>query len=62
MLAPIPWRPSRRSMLKASTAGFGYLAFAGLSTLAAEQTSKPGPLAPRPAHFKARAKRAWRRS
>jgi hypothetical protein len=45
---------SRRAMLKSSTAGFGYLAFAGLSTLAAE---KDNPLAPKKTHFPARAKR-----
>jgi hypothetical protein len=39
--------------LKGSAAGFGYLAFAGLSTLAAE---KNNPLAPKKTHFPARAK------
>src|SRR5262245_54646661 len=49
------WRPlSRREMLKNATAGFGYLAFASLSTWAAE---KNDPLAPKAAHFPARAKR-----
>lgn len=46
-------------MLKTSTAGFGYLAFAGLSTLAwANETSKTrNPLAPKTPHFPAKAKR-----
>lgn len=50
MLNPI----SRRAALKSTAAGFGYLAFAGLSTMAAE---KENPLAPKKAHFPARAKR-----
>jgi hypothetical protein len=45
---------SRRMLLKAAASGFGYLAFAGLSTWAAE---KSGPLAAKPPHFPARAKR-----
>src|SRR5271167_512200 len=45
---------SRRAALKSSAAGFGYLAFAGLSTWAAE---KANPLAPKKTHFPARAKR-----
>jgi hypothetical protein len=45
---------SRRAALKSVGAGFGYLAFAGLSTLAAQ---KDNPLAPKPTHFPARAKR-----
>src|SRR6187200_2452049 len=44
---------SRRTALKATSAGFGYLAFAGLSTWAAE---KDNPLAPKKPHFPARAK------
>jgi hypothetical protein len=44
---------SRRAALKGTVAGFGYLAFAGLSTMAAE---KGNPLAPRRKHFPARAK------
>ncbi|HEX8915159.1 MAG TPA: DUF1501 domain-containing protein [Humisphaera sp.] len=61
---------SRRLMLKSAASGFGYLAFAGLSTWAAEKASPnpPGvqqpptvaggnPLAPKPPHFPARAKR-----
>jgi hypothetical protein len=44
---------SRRAMLKSAAAGFGYLAFAGLSTWAAE---KDDPLAPKKTHFPARAK------
>jgi hypothetical protein len=46
---------SRRTMLKTTASGFGYLAFAGLSTWAAEKAESP--LAPRKPHFPARAKR-----
>ena len=46
-------RFSRRSMLKASGCGFGYLAFAGLSSWAAE---KAKPLAAKQPHVPARAK------
>ena len=45
---------SRRDALKGAGVGFGYLAFAGLSTWAAE---KDNPLAPKKTHFPARAKR-----
>jgi hypothetical protein len=45
---------SRRAALKTAGAGFGYLAFAGLSTWAAEKAS---PLAPKKTHFPAKAKR-----
>jgi hypothetical protein len=45
---------SRRALLKSTAVGFGYLAFAGLSTWAAE---KDNPLAPRKPHFPARARR-----
>ncbi len=44
---------SRRQMLKSASVGFGYLAFAGLSTMAAE---KENPLTPRRTHFPARAR------
>jgi hypothetical protein len=44
---------SRRAMLKSAAAGFGYLAFASLSTWAVE---KDNPLAPKKTHFPARAK------
>jgi hypothetical protein len=44
---------SRRDMLRSAGVGFGYLAFAGLSTWAAE---KDNPLAPKKTHFPARAK------
>lgn len=47
---------SRRSMLQMASAGFGYLAFAGLSTQAAEEESS-NPLAPKQPHFPAKAKR-----
>jgi hypothetical protein len=45
---------SRRTLLKTTASGFGYLAFAGLSTWAAE---KNNPLAVKKPHFPARAKR-----
>jgi hypothetical protein len=44
---------SRRDALKSAAAGFGYLAFAGLSTWAAE---KDNPLAPKKTHFPPKAK------
>jgi hypothetical protein len=49
---------TRRDMLKSSAAGFGYLALRGLLAEAAA-TAGPtgGPLAPRPGHHKARARR-----
>lgn len=55
-------RLSRREMLRQTGGGFGYLALAGLlgaeSSAAAPRLELPaGPLAPRPAHFAARAKR-----
>src|SRR4051812_28752190 len=46
---------SRRSLLKTSASGFGYLAFAGLSTWAAEKNAAP--LAPKQPHFAPKAKR-----
>src|SRR3954464_5294822 len=45
---------SRRVVLKSAGVGFGYVAFAGLSTWAAE---KDNPLAPKATHFPAKAKR-----
>ena len=55
---------SRRAALKSAAAGFGYVAFAGLSTMAAEKEKANGgvkgrdnPLATRETHFPARAKR-----
>ncbi len=50
---PIPTTFSRRDALKGVGTGFGYLAFAGLSTWAAE---KDNPLAPKKTHFPPRAK------
>lgn len=47
---------SRRQMLKAAAAGFGYLAWAGLAAEAAQAVGK-NPLAARPGHHPARAKR-----
>jgi hypothetical protein len=50
---------SRRTLLKSLSSGFGYVAFAGLSTMAsaADRDLKGSPLAPRPPHFPAKAKR-----
>lgn len=48
--------PSRRQLLRTASAGFGYLAFAGLSTTAA-QAATANPLAPKAPHFPPRAKR-----
>jgi len=48
---------SRRELLQTASAGFGYLAFAGLSTRAADQESGLNPLAAKAPHFKASAKR-----
>ncbi|MFT5406393.1 MAG: hypothetical protein ACI9DF_005254 [Verrucomicrobiales bacterium] len=45
---------TRRDLLKATSCGFGYLALAGLAHEAADYQS---PLAPRPTHFGAKAKR-----
>jgi hypothetical protein len=50
---PITNTISRRDVLKSASVGFGYLAFAGLSTWAAE---KDNPLAPKKPHFPAQAK------
>ena len=47
---------SRRTMLKTSACGFGYLAFAGISSAAAEREST-NPLLPKSSHFPAKAKR-----
>src|SRR5262245_2960229 len=50
---------SRRAVLKAISSGFGYVAFAGLSSIAsaADSPGKSSPLAPKAPHFPARAKR-----
>jgi hypothetical protein len=50
---------SRRALLKSAGSGFGYLAFAALAHAEAARSSqaKDNPLAPKPAHFKPRAKR-----
>lgn len=48
---------TRRQFLKNSSAGFGYVAFAGISSRAAEVSVASNPLAPKQAHFPARAKR-----
>jgi hypothetical protein len=48
---------SRRDLLKGVSSGFGYLAFASLSSIAAGAGSKDSPLAPKPPHFPARATR-----
>jgi hypothetical protein len=52
-----PHRLSRRDLLKGVSSGFGYLAFASLSSMAARADSKDSPLTPKAPHFPARAKR-----
>jgi hypothetical protein len=54
-----PLQPSRRTILKGLSSGFGYVAFAGLSTMAsaADRGAKGSPLGPKPPHFPAKAKR-----
>jgi hypothetical protein len=47
---------SRRELLKGVSSGFGYLAFAGLSSMAAAAGPKRSPLAPKAPHFPARAR------
>ena len=47
---------SRRELLKGISSGFGYLAFAGLSSLAAVGDTKRSPLAPKAPHFPPRAR------
>ncbi|CAN5509019.1 DUF1501 domain-containing protein [soil metagenome] len=49
--------PSRRLALQATASGFGYLAFSALAAQAAEKEAKKNPLAPKPSHFPAKAKR-----
>src|SRR5579871_1530116 len=56
------FHPSRREVLKSAGTGFGYLALAGLLGEAAAKAATadgnaPNPLAPKPPHFKPRAKR-----
>jgi Protein of unknown function (DUF1501) len=48
---------SRRDLLKGASSGFGYLAFASLSSMAAGAGSNDSPLAPKPPHFPPRAQR-----
>ena len=48
---------TRREILRTASAGFGYLAFAGLSTAASGEESTANPLLPKASHFKASAKR-----
>jgi hypothetical protein len=57
-MQPSLYSPSRRAVLKTLSSGFGYVAFAGLSTIAAAaERQRVRPLAARPPHFPARAKR-----
>lgn len=48
---------SRREMLRSASAGFGYLAFAGLSQAASAGATSTNPLSPKTSHFPAKAKR-----
>ncbi|HWY86699.1 MAG TPA: DUF1501 domain-containing protein [Gemmataceae bacterium] len=50
------WAFSRRALLRSTSCGFGYLALADLCARAAA-ADVPNPLAARPPHFRARAKR-----
>ena len=53
-----PLNFSRRDALQSMSAGFGFMAFAGLSTMAAQAAQTyQNPLAPKQPHFKPRAKR-----
>ena len=59
-----PVEPSRRQILKSAGAGFGYLALAGPARPGngpgrgpSGASTPPGPLAPKPPHFPAKAKR-----
>jgi len=54
---PNPQFPSRRDMLKTASAGFGYLALAGLAAEEAQAANSRSPLAPKQPHFTPRAKR-----
>ncbi len=57
---PFPPLLSRRQALKSASAGFGYLAFAGLlgqTAAKAADTATPKPLAPKVPHFRPKAKR-----
>lgn len=64
-MTPDVYIPTRRQMLQSVSAGFGFLAFAGLSTMeaakaaaqAAKATGAVGPLAPKAPHFPGKAKR-----
>jgi hypothetical protein len=47
---------SRRDLLTSVSSGFGYLAFAGLSSMAAASGTKGSPLAPKVPHFPARSR------
>ena len=49
--------PSRRAMLRSVSAGFGYLAFAGLSQAQVARAASTNPLSPKEPHFPAKAKR-----
>ena len=57
----IPGPPSRRDLLRQIACGFGYVAFAGLSTLDARaaqpRSGSLNPLSPKPTHFTPKAKR-----
>ena len=50
-------QPSRRTLLKSLACGFGYLALAGVGAQTVSAEPRVNPLAPKPSHFKPRAKR-----
>ena len=49
--------PPRRDLLKKLACGFGYLALAGMGSEASAAGQRTNPLAPKPPHFKPKAKR-----
>jgi hypothetical protein len=51
-----PSNLSRRDLLKSISSGFGYLAFAGISSIAAAADEKGSPLRPKAPHFPGRAR------
>jgi len=51
-----PSKLSRRYLLKSLSSGFGYVAFAGLSSIAAAADAKGSPLRPKASHFPGRAR------
>src|SRR5579883_1838745 len=55
--APRPGTMSRRAMLRDAACGFGFLGLSAMLAQASETAAASDPLAPKPPHFPARAKR-----